>query len=145
MTRTPTIEPPVAPGGPDDGAPDGSRPVERRRGFRLSLWGGLVALVLAGVALLAVLPTRAWMHQRDQVRAGEAQLAELDARNAALRAQLEHLQSPEAVDEVARDKLGLVKPTEKALAVNPAPELTLAALPARWPYTLLQQLAAARD
>ena len=124
--------------------PPNERPISRRRGFRLSFWGGLLALVLAGVALLAVLPTRAWLAQRRQLRDGTEQLAQIQARNANLQEQLAHIQSPEAVDEVARERLGLVRPTEKALAVLPAPTLTMATLPARWPYTLLQQLATAR-
>jgi cell division protein FtsB len=129
----------------DEGeTPPTERPISRRRGFRLSFWGGLVALVLAGLALLAVLPTRAWLAQRRQFRDGTEQLAEIQARNTKLQEQLAHIQSPEAVDEVARERLGLVRPTEKALAVLPAPTLTMAALPARWPYTLLQQLATAR-
>lgn len=134
-----TLEPPA---GPDDAGP---APVVRRRGFRLSLWLGLLALVVAGLGLLAVLPTRAWLDQRRQMTEKTAQLAELQARNAKLDDQLGHLQSPEAVDEVAREKLGLVRPDEKALAVLPAPKLTLDALPAEWPYNVLQQLAAVRD
>jgi cell division protein FtsB len=127
--------------------PDGETadhvPVARRRGFRLSLWLGLLALIVAGLGLLAVLPTRAWLDQRRQMSDKTAQLAELQARNAKLTDQLAHLQSPEAVDEVAREKLGLVRPDEKALAVLPAPKLTLDALPAVWPYTVLRQLATA--
>lgn len=117
-------------------------PVARRRGFRLSLWLGLLALVVAGLGLLAVLPTRAWLDQRRQMADKTEQLAELQARNAKLDEQLAHLQSPEAVDEVAREKLGLVREDEKALAVLPAPELTLDALPAVWPYTVLRGVAA---
>jgi cell division protein FtsB len=127
-----------------DAGPESEAPVARRRGFRLSLWLGLLALVVAGLGLLAVLPTRAWLDQRSQMEDKTQQLADLQARNAKLTDQLGHLQAPEAVDEVAREKLGLVRPDEKALAVLPAPKLTLAALPAQWPYNLLQQLATAR-
>ena len=138
----PTVDSP-----PDEASAEAAdqRSIGRRRGFRISVWGGLAMLVLAGVALLAVLPTRAWLAQRRELRNGTEQLAQIQARNAKLEEQLAHIQSPEAVDEVARERLGLVRPTEKALAVLPAPALTLASLPARWPYTLLQQLATARS
>ena len=139
----PTVErPPAGPDEPPEPTPAAEVPLAHRRAFRLSLWGGLLLLVLAGVALLAVLPTRAWMNQRREVRQGNAELATLQARNARMEDQLAHIQSPEANDEVARAKLGLVRPGEKALAVLPAPQVTLAVLPAQWPYTLLQQLAA---
>ena len=150
MTRPPggtTVERPTGasgPGDPDDAVRPGHEPIARHRGFRLSLWGGLLLLVLAGVALLAVLPTRAWLNQRRQLRESTTQLAQLQARNAKMQEQLDHIQAPDAVDEVARAKLGLVRPGEKALAVLPAPKLTLAALPKEWPYTLLQQLAVTR-
>ncbi len=138
MSGPTTIEPPAEETTVDE------VPVARRRGFRLSLWLGLLALVVAGLGLLAVLPTRAWLDQRSQMKDKTQQLAALQARNAKLTDQLGHLQAPEAVDEVAREKLGLVRPDEKALAVLPAPKLTLAALPAQWPYNLLQQLATTR-
>jgi cell division protein FtsB len=128
---------------PDDAAaPEQEAPVARRRAFRYSMWGGLALLVVVGLGLLAVLPTRAWLDQRRQFEVGTTQLTELQARNVQLEDQLAHLQSPESVDEVAREQLGLVKPDEKALAVLPAPELTLDALPGTWPFPLLRQLAA---
>ena len=145
MTRRPgptaTIERDDAPPG-DAGDPHG--PISKRPGFRLSLWGGLALLVLAGVALLAVLPTRAWLGQRRQLSARTTELVELQERNAKLSEQLDHLRSPQAVDEVAREKLGLVRPGEKAIAVLPAPVLTLQALPRQWPFPILVQLATVR-
>lgn len=126
--------------GAGDGPGDG--PHGHRR-WKRSLWFGLVLLVLGGLAALAALPTRQWLNQRDQMKASTAQLAELQERNAQLQTELDHLQSPQANDDVARKELGLVKPDEKALAVLPAPKITLAALPAEWPYTVIQQLAAA--
>ena len=112
------------------------------RRFRRSLWIGLVLLVLGGLAALATLPTRQWLNQRDQMARSTKQLTELQARNAELQTQLDHLTSPQANDDVARKELGLVRPGERAIAVLPAPQITLAALPAEWPFTVIQQLAA---
>lgn len=44
-----------------------------------------------------------------------AQVAELQQRNAAMREELERLQSRDYIEQVAREKLGLVKPGETTI------------------------------
>ncbi len=46
---------------------------------------------------------------------------ELEQRNRQLRALVRHLETEEGVEEIARNKLGLVKPGEMAFVVSPAP------------------------
>ncbi|MBC7106146.1 MAG: septum formation initiator family protein [Firmicutes bacterium] len=52
---------------------------------------------------------------RRDVAEMRAQVAELQRRNAAMREELQRLQSPQFIEQVAREKLGLVKPGETTI------------------------------
>lgn len=56
-------------------------------------------------------------HKRE-VTTLEAELASLKERNGELRQEVDALQTPEGVEEVARETLGLVKPGEQAYVVT---------------------------
>lgn len=56
-------------------------------------------------------------HQRE-VQTLEAELAGLKERNGELREQVDELKTPEGVEELARETLGLVKPGEQAYVVT---------------------------
>lgn len=59
--------------------------------------------------------------QRD-LQAMEMEIQEISSKNAALHKQLENLQSDKYVEQVAREKLGLVKPGEsRIIPVQPEP------------------------
>lgn len=101
---------------------------KRRRGkFRLSR--SKLPLIIFTVLLLYVsisLGTRFdQLHamQRD-LQAIEAEIKEISTKNAGLQKQLENLQSDKYVEQVAREKLGLVKPGESRIVpVQPEPLL----------------------
>ncbi|RCW52698.1 MULTISPECIES: FtsB family cell division protein [Halanaerobium] len=52
-------------------------------------------------------------HLENQIQKIEAEIAEAEAKNQKLKEQLENSDSHEYIEEVAREKLGLVKPGEK--------------------------------
>lgn len=134
-----TIARPVAPPH-DETTPE----VAPRRWFGVSLVIGVIGLIMVGVLLLAVLPTRAWFSQRRQLAASEQRLAVLKAENRKLADQLAALQNPAEVQRVARDQFNLVKPGEQVINVLPLPALSTAALPNEWPYSVVRSIAAAR-
>jgi cell division protein FtsL len=68
-----------------------------------------------------------YQETREQARL-EAELASLQERNESLSAQVERLKTPEGVEEVARESLGMVKPGENLyVVIDPAEEATTAA------------------
>lgn len=72
----------------------------------------IVALILyAGISLLS-LRTRV-SGARDEVARLEAEVAAATQENAELEYQLAHSDDPETIEDIARNKLGLVKPGEK--------------------------------
>lgn len=56
-------------------------------------------------------------HQHE-VRTLEAELASLKERNGELREEVDELKTPEGVEQIARETLGLVKPGEQAYVVT---------------------------
>jgi len=120
-----------------------SRSAKRPRSLvRTGAWSGLVALVLLGLGALALLPTRAWLNQRTQIADAERRLAAMQVENERMAAKVAGLQQPDDIAKEARSQFNLVRPNEASYAVLPAPLPTLAALPAQWPYNVIQQLAA---
>jgi cell division protein FtsB len=114
----------------------------RRRRIVLAIWTTAV-IVVAGLLLLLVLPTRAWLSQRGAIASAERRLAVLQAENAKLSARVAALQTPEAVERVAREQYNLAEPGEKVLSVLPAPALTN--FPSGWPFALVNEIVAARS
>jgi cell division protein FtsB len=105
---------------------------------------GRCGAVVAGLVLLALLPTRSWLNQRSQIRDAERRLAEMRVVNDRLQRRVDALSTPAEVDQVARAQFSLVKPGEAAYALLPLPKITIDALPAQWPYTVIQQVVAVR-
>lgn len=98
---------------------------KRRVKFRLSR--SKLPLIIFTILLLYVsisLGTRFdQLHamQRD-LQAIESEIKEISTKNAGLQKQLENLQSDKYVEQVAREKLGLVKPGESRIVpVQPEP------------------------
>lgn len=89
----------------------------------------IASLVLAAWVLYPVIRLQ-YQQQREKATL-EQELAGLQARNASLRAQVDRLKTPEGVEEVARESLGLVKEGEQMYVVTegeptraPAPDVT---------------------
>lgn len=82
---------------------------------------------LTTLIVILTLVAAAWMvypvfrlqyeHQR-QVDSLESELEGLKSRNDELRDEVDELKTPEGVEEIARDTLGLVKPGEQAYVVT---------------------------
>ena len=81
---------------------------------------GLVfaALALVGVLALAVFPTEALLAQRRERRQLAAQVATLNAQNAALQARTDQLGTDAEIERLAR-QYNLVKPGEEAYFILP--------------------------
>ena len=111
----------------------------RRRRILAAVWtSALVAT--AGLLLLLVLPTRAWLAQRSAIASAEHRLDIVQDENAKLQARLQALQTPEDVEQVAREQYNLAEPGEKVFSVLPAPALTN--LPSGWPFSLVNEIVA---
>ncbi len=76
----------------------------------------VATLVLAGWTIYPVLRLQ-YQHERE-VQTLQAELTGLKTRNAGLRQQVEELKTPEGVEAIARETLGLVKPGEQAYVVT---------------------------
>jgi cell division protein FtsB len=100
--------------------PTGSR---RRRAIRYLLV--FVGCVLAVDALVGEKGLLAMMKARQDYSALEQSLQAARAQNAALREQARRLrEDPTAIEELARQELGLIRPGEKLFIVKDAPPLT---------------------
>jgi cell division protein FtsB len=103
--------------------------MKRRFSLARLVGGPLLSLVL--VFLLAVggyYSLQIFQQQRlvcrskqAELRQVEDQIRELQAQNALLRSQQARLQTPQGMEEVAREKLGMVRPGEIAFVVEPGP------------------------
>ena len=76
----------------------------------------ITTIVLAAWTVYPVFRLQ-YEHQR-QVDSLESELEGLKSRNDDLRVEVDQLKTPEGVEEVARDTLGLVKPGEQAYVVT---------------------------
>ncbi|HSQ22077.1 MAG TPA: septum formation initiator family protein, partial [Coriobacteriia bacterium] len=98
----------------------GSRTASKRRS---SVWksraAGAAIVLTVLLAVWTVYPVlRLQYQQQREVRSLETELADLKVRNEDLREQVEQLKTPEGVERVARESLGLVKPGEQAYVVT---------------------------
>ena len=78
----------------------------------------LSAVVLATTWTWGVNPVRNWLDQRDEIARMEARLAEVQASNAALQADIELLRTDAEIERIARRDLGLIYPGEEAYAID---------------------------
>lgn len=120
----------------------GEVPFGRRR-TRVLLSAVAVLVVVCVVGAFFVLPARAWLRQRDGIAEAEADKNVLWEEIRRLEQRYDDLtQSPAEIERIARDQYGLVEPGEQALSILPAP--SLGALPGTWPYTVVEDILAAR-
>lgn len=76
----------------------------------------IATLVLAAWTIYPVL--RLQYQQQREVQTLQSELTGLKARNSELRTQVSELKTPQGVEKMARENLGLVKPGEKAYVVT---------------------------
>ncbi|MGB4594238.1 MAG: septum formation initiator family protein [Coriobacteriia bacterium] len=105
-------------------------PARRQRTDHRAVTLILIASVM--FAAWALYPVIRLQYQQQREKATlEQELASLQARNATLRSQVDRLKTPEGVEEVARESLGLVKEGEQMYVVTdgeptraPAPDVS---------------------
>jgi hypothetical protein len=101
-------------------------------------------ITAALVVALFVLPVKAFLRQRSDISRKERELAALDQANAELAAQVNRLNTPEGVQEAAREEIGYVRRGEIRLTVLPAPAAPLT-MPSGWPYDAISAVLAVRQ
>ena len=110
---------------------------------------GVIALAAtvitaALVAALFVLPVKAWLRQRDDIAVKDKELSALDQANAELADEVSRLQTPEGIEEAAREEIGYVQRGEIRLTMLPAPPAPIT-MPSGWPYEAVAQIVAVRQ
>ena len=110
---------------------------------------GVIALAAtvitaALVAALFVLPVKAWLRQRDDIAVKDKELSALDQANAELSDEVSRLQTPEGIEEAAREEIGYVQRGEIRLTMLPAPPAPIT-MPSGWPYDAVAQIVAVRQ
>lgn len=93
----------------------------------------LLFLLVGAAFLTQLVPYQQILESQRQVESARAQLAALEDENALLQADVDALQTDAEVEKLAREKLGYVKPGERAYVVLDPPESD--ASPAREPTT----------
>ena len=91
------------------------------KGVRRAIWPFVASVAVVAVLLLGVLPTRAWLDQRDRIRAEEAKLHVLSRENQRLTSRVQELHTDAEIERLAREQYNLVRPGEEAYAILPAP------------------------
>ncbi|MCP4572332.1 MAG: septum formation initiator family protein [bacterium] len=118
MTRRPT-SPPATAGGFVRGMPQG-----RHLARRSLLWGAV--LVVVAFALLAQLGENgvvSWWRLRQERQELQAEVERLEAANAMLENRLQAVaEDPEALERLAREEQGMLRPGEEAVTVIRDPE-----------------------
>ena len=132
----------AVPTGPRRDVGDDTRLIQRRRNRSLMTVGAAVIVASLAAAVL-VLPIRAWLNQRSELTERQQELAALDAANDRIAQANERLQTPQGIEEAARNDLGYLEAGEQQLTVLPAPS-TGELLPGRWPYTVVSDIFAVR-
>lgn len=82
----------------------------------------LLGFVILAIFVFGVFPTGSYLEQREQLDDAEGQLAELQAENSELEAQIVRLESDAEIERVAREEFNLVLPNEESYLVLPPGE-----------------------
>lgn len=100
---------------------------------RRSAWPVLFTIVLAGVLVLGVFPTRTYIQKRQDMTESEVRLQQLTEANDKAQKHVEALQSDAEIERIAREQYNLVKPGEETYHVLPAPKDPVQ-IPDVWPF-----------
>ena len=91
---------------------------------RLTGRAAALLVVVTLLAMLSLVPARAFLDQRARIAELERRAAELEAQNDELRLEISRLHDPAEIERLARACLGMVGPGETALVLpgaGPAP------------------------
>jgi cell division protein FtsB len=118
-------------------------PREKIRARRRLLGGLVVSVLLVGVLLFAVFPTRTWLAQRKETSAAQQELHDLQTKRNTARAMQVKLKTDEYIEQQAKEQLNMVNPGEEAYNILPAPTDPIG-LPEGWPFTGVERVFGAR-
>jgi cell division protein FtsL len=99
--------------------------VSRKGRVRLAL----IALAFVAILFVFVFPTRSYLSQRRAVGAAARDVAVLRDQNNKLQAEAQQLQTPAAIERMAREQFHMVYPGEHVYYVMPIATTTTTALP----------------
>ena len=105
---------------------------------------GAVVITAAFIAALFVLPVQAWLRQQNDLDRKNDQLTALQDANAELANEVNQLQTPDGIEQAAREEIGYVQTGEARYTVLPVPDAPLA-LPGGWPYQTIAQIVAVQS
>jgi cell division protein FtsB len=86
----------------------------------------LFLVVVVGLLFAFVYPTRTFLDQRESTGKARAQLELLQAENARLDREAKKLSTDSEIEQLAREKYGLVRPGERPYVILPAPTTSTA-------------------
>ncbi len=95
-------------------------------------WSGLLAvaaLIGLAVAAVGIFPFRQILAQERAVDLASQQLEAIQEENERLEAEIVALQTPQEIERIAREQLGLVHPGEVGYVVVSPPDATVTTLP----------------
>ena len=123
-------------------------PVEKqlvRGGGKRRIIGiGAAVVTAAFIAALFVLPVQAWLRQQNDLDHKDSQLTALQDANALLANEVQQLQTPEGIEQAAREEIGYVRQGEIRYTILPPPAAPLT-LPSGWPYDTITKIVAVRS
>jgi cell division protein FtsB len=89
--------------------------------MRRAAWMLLATVTAIGVLLLFVFPGRTLLDQNRAIAAAEQHITALDKENAILRRRQLILENPVQIEQIARQRFGLVLPGQQAFAISSPP------------------------
>ena len=140
----------VEPRNDDSRFADFTRPIPvekqlvRGGGKRRIIGIGAGVITAAFIAALFVLPVQAWLRQQNDLDHKHDQLTALQDANAELANEVQQLQTPDGIEQAAREEIGYVQQGEIRYTILPPPKAPLT-LPAGWPYDTIAKIVAVRS
>jgi cell division protein FtsB len=101
--------------------------------MRRMLWTTLGVVTILVVMAVGVFPTRQYVDQRNQSAALRSELRYLQSENAKLTDQIDALGTADAIEQIAREEHGYVRPFEENYVVVVPPGV-VARVPSVWPF-----------
>ena len=101
--------------------------------MRRMLWTTLGAVTVLVVMAVGVFPTRQYLDQRSQSAELQSELRYLQSANAKLTERIESLGTADAIEQIAREEHGYVRPFEENYVVV-VPAGVVARVPSVWPF-----------
>lgn len=122
--------------------PRRERLLPRLVGRGLMAVGAIVVVISFGNSFL-VLPATSWLGQREEIDARNDELDTIKRATDELQTEVDRLNTPEGIEDAARDELGYVMAGERRQQLVGVAEAPVE-LPTGWPYDLVTQIVTVR-